>query len=235
MRRFAGWIGVMLPLVVLVFDLCISNYHCVPSSISASYYTGARNYFIGSLCAVGVFLVCSIGYKPDRPFSIFAGFMAFFVAFCPTDVDCGCYLPSSQPPFTHSYVVHRIAAVLLFLTFAVFCIFLFTRSTQHPHSFWPRFSGLPHQKKKRNVFFVLCGCAILVAMIAYPSLRHFFPVPKLSHLMYVIEWICLWAFGWAWLVKGQLIFADSNHPAPYPQLNPRAKAAQPAASTDLPY
>lgn len=210
MRRAAGYIGLALPLVVFLFDQYISKYHCIPSSISASYYTGARNFFIGSLSAVGVFLICSIGYKPDKPFSLFAGAMAFLVAFCPTTPDLGCQIPNPGPPFQHSHYVHTFAATALFLTFAYFCLFLFTRSACNPNKSGPQLSGLPPQKQKRNAFFIFSGCVMVAAMLYY-AIRSYLPNPP-DHLLLIIEWICLWAFGSAWLVKGQLIFADADTP-----------------------
>lgn len=213
MRRVAGWIGIALPVIVVIFDQWISKYHCIPASISASYYTGARNVFIGSLSAVGVFLICSIGYKPDRFWSLFAGAMAFLVAFCPTKPDTGCQVPNPGPPFTYSHYIHMFAATALFITFAIFCLFLFTRSADTPNKFGPHVSGLPRQKKKRNALFIFCGCVMGVAMLFYAFASHLLPNPP-HRLLLVIEWICLWAFGCAWLVKGQLIFADSDPPGP---------------------
>lgn len=91
LRRVAGWIGIALPVIVVIFDWFVAHHPCIPSSISASYYTGTRNVFIGSLCSVGVFMLCSLGYPKDRPWSVLAGATAFLVAFCPTTPDSGCH------------------------------------------------------------------------------------------------------------------------------------------------
>ena len=215
-RRAAGYIGLALPVIVVFFDRFISRYHCVPDSISASYYTGARNFFVGSLCAVGIFLISSVGYRRDIKYSVFAGVMSFLVAFDP------CGAPAAGVPFCglrvdlpypYSGTVHFVSAILLFLTFAFFCLVLFTRSTDDPDSFAPRLKGLPEKKKQRNVVFIVCGCIMLAAMgcfviakIMDPELRH--------HQLLIVEWVCLWAFGIAWLVKGQQLLKDTVPDAP---------------------
>ncbi|HEY5381299.1 MAG TPA: hypothetical protein VIJ65_03530 [Acidobacteriaceae bacterium] len=214
-RRAAGYIGLALPLVVVLFDRFFFTAHCIPASISASYYTGTRNFFIGSLCAVGIFLITSIGYKEDMLWSIFAGAMAFLVAFCPTYPDPVCRLPGATAPFAKSHDIHMIAAVALFLSLAVFCLFLFTRSSDQPHTFKPRLAGLAPQKKKRNVVYIACGCIMVAAMVFYAVsqlLAHLHLISEWHYLLLFIEWICLWAFGIAWLVKGQQLLADTHMP-----------------------
>lgn len=210
-RRAAGYIGLALPVIVVFFDRFVSKYQCVPDSISASYYTGARNFFVGSLCAVGIFLISSVGYKRDIKYSIFAGVMAFLVAFDP----CGSPPPGqnfcgmrADLPYPYSGNVHFVSAILLFLTFAFFCLVLFTRSTDDPNGFAPRLKGLPEKKKQRNKVFIVCGVIMVAAMGSFvvakmvdPELRH--------HELLIVEWICLWAFGVAWLVKGQQLLKDT--------------------------
>jgi hypothetical protein len=211
-RRAAGFIGLLLPLVVLVYIKLLTQ-GWLPGSISASYYTGARNYFVGSLCAVGVFMISSIGYKEDTPWSIFAGFMAFLVAFCPTDPDKGqVACPSAQSCVLP--VIHTIAASALFLTFAYFCLVLFIRTRKNGaivHR--PRLATLPKAKRNRNVVFLICGWIMLATMAVYAGwigaakLLH---VARPFHLLFVVEWVCLWAFALAWLVKGQQLFKDAE-------------------------
>jgi hypothetical protein len=107
-----------------------------------------------------------------------------------------------------------VAAVALFLTFAIFCLFLFTR-TQGQRGFWPKLSGLPSPKRKRNTVFIACGSIMVIAMLTYGVLR-LLHVPTWNHLLLIVEWVCLWSFGFAWLVKGQQLFKDVLEPAPDP-------------------
>ncbi len=53
MRRAAGWIGILLPFAAAFLTIVVDSHHHLPDSISASYYTIGRNYFVGShSCAV---------------------------------------------------------------------------------------------------------------------------------------------------------------------------------------
>ena len=224
-RRAAGYIGLLLPVVVLIYDKYLTL-GCLPGSISASYYTGVRNYFVGSLCAVGVFLICSIGYKEDRPWSIFAGAISVLVAFCPTDAD-GCRLPDASKPAALMPVIHGIAACALFLTFAYFCLVLFTRTKRDgvvdPR---PALATLPKPKKKRNITFLVCGWIMLVAMAIFglwTGAAKLLNLPEPRHLLFGVEWVCLWAFGVAWLVKGQQLFKDVEGDGPKPGPNHAAE------------
>src|SRR6201997_1630605 len=83
MRLLIGVIAVLLP-----FALMLVNWACghgTQQSLSGYYYTPMRNIFIGSLCAIGVFLVSYNGYDlADRLVPAFAGLCTILVAFFPT-------------------------------------------------------------------------------------------------------------------------------------------------------
>ena len=217
-RRAAGYIGFLLPLAVLTYDHLTLG--CLPGSISASYHTGVRNFFVGSLCAVGVFLISSIGYAEDKPWSIFAGVMAFVVAFCPTKAD-GCRASGASGPSTVIPVIHGIAACALFLTFAYFCLVLFTRTQKDGVVISrPKLAELPKPKRHRNIAFLVCGWIMVTAMAvfaAWVGAAKWLNVPKPHHLLFVVEWVCLWAFGFAWLVNGQQLFKDAEAGVPKPE------------------
>src|SRR5271166_5342048 len=84
LRQIVGWIGTLLPIVLLVGNAVTSSTPR-PDSISGYYYTDMRNILVGSLCALGVFLVAYLGYDDvDRWITNIAGFAAIGVAFCPT-------------------------------------------------------------------------------------------------------------------------------------------------------
>lgn len=218
-RRAAGYIGFLLPLVVLIYDKYLTL-GCLPGSISASYHTGVRNFFVGSLCVVGVFLISSIGYVEDKPWSIFAGVMAFLVAFCSTHVD-SCKVAGASEPSALLPVIHGIAACALFLTFAYFCLVLFIRTQKEGVVVRrPKLAELPKPKRHRNIVFLVCGWIMVTAMAvfgAWVGAAKLLNVPKPDHLLFVVEWVCLWAFGFAWLVKGQQLFKDTDVGVPKPR------------------
>jgi uncharacterized membrane protein YqgA involved in biofilm formation len=206
-RRIAGWIGIALPIAVFLITKLIDCDHHVPPSISDSYYTLARNYFVGSLCAVGIFMIAGVGYDEDRLLSFFAGAMAFLVAFSPCNgVNVACL-----PILLQTGKLHIVAAVLLFLDFAWMCIFRFTRTqgqkapSQSPHTLTPK-------KRVRNNVYRVCG-GLMVAAMAIEAAAWLFPssaLGQVGHLTFGVEAVCLFSFGFAWLVKGQQLFADAN-------------------------
>ena len=218
-RRAAGYIGFLLPPVVLIYDKYLTL-GCLPSSISASYHTGIRNFLVGSLCAVGVFLISSIGYHEDKPWSIFAGVMAFLVAFCPTHGGA-CQVAGSPEPAEVTSVIHGIAACALFLTFAYFCLVLFIRtSTNGAIVKRPKLATLPKPKRKRNIAYLVCGWIIVTTMAVFgmwAGCSKLLKIAEPQHLLFVVEWVCLWAFGFAWLVKGQQLFHDVEGDAREPK------------------
>lgn len=208
-RRAAGYIGILLPVIVWLYDRVTMR--CVPSSISASYFTNSHDFFVGALCSVGVFLICSIGYKDDKWWSLLAGMLAVVVAFCPTNVDYACKVDGASGP-TWTPNVHVFAACALFLVFTYFCLRLFTRTKTNGSGKTRRpLRELRGAKKHRNIVYLVCGWIMLSAIIVlvlFAAAHKLFQVEEPRYLVFVVEWVCLWAFGFAWLVKGQQLFKD---------------------------
>jgi len=61
LRKAIGIIGISLPFV-LAFGKIILGSPGIQSSISGYYYTGMRDVFVGSLCAIAVFMMSYKGY-----------------------------------------------------------------------------------------------------------------------------------------------------------------------------
>jgi hypothetical protein len=206
LRKTVGWIAIALPFVVVSFIWFAD--HCFQDSISAYYYTSMRNVFVGALCSIGLFLIACVGYKADRIPSMFAGALSFIVAFSPTtppicDGKYPCRIVATTLPFPHSDVIHAVAASLLFITLAYFCLVLFRRKDVVPTA----------RKMMRNKVYLICGVIILAALATYAliELLHAvgtIPTVKPRNLLFYIETICLLAFGFAWIVKGEQILGD---------------------------
>jgi hypothetical protein len=83
LRKAVGGIALALPFAVAIpWGLL---HHAIQTSISAYYYTGMRNLFVGSLCAVGMFMLCARGYDSlDEIAGILCAICAIGVAFFPT-------------------------------------------------------------------------------------------------------------------------------------------------------
>jgi cytochrome c biogenesis factor len=123
LRKAIGFIGLLLPVVLalvkiaLVFVSVCCDQPGIETSISAYYYTRLGNVFVGSLCAIGIFLMSYRGFdRRDEIAGKIAGTLAICVAMFPTS-------PRDIPAKTAA--VHLTSAALLFLTLAYFSIVLF--------------------------------------------------------------------------------------------------------------
>lgn len=206
LRKAVGLVAIALPFALVIPYLVHHYPHIVQGSISAYYYTGLRNLFVGSLCAISMFMICARGYdKKDEYAGYLSAICAIGVAFCPMD-------PTSikekmecivMPPFPP---LHFVFAVTLFLTLGYFCLFLFRLTA----------GTLTRQKLQRNRVYTVCGWTIYIAIATegllgilaknlIPSMQ---PWWQNGHHLLVCEIVCLWAFGYAWLVKGEAFFKD---------------------------
>ncbi|MFD9125034.1 DUF998 domain-containing protein [Kitasatospora sp. NPDC059571] len=193
LRFGVGIIGFLLPIVLLVGNSITSARFVLLASMSASYYTHMRNIFVGSLCAIGVFLIC---YRHDRRedrLSSLAGVFAILVALFPT------LPPSSLAPHpsdvqTTFGILHLCFAGGLFGVLAFFCLRLFGDSRGHG------------ERRLHNWVYLTCGWVIVgsIVVIAAAGALHFawdFPLT----LTYVGEAVSVFAFGLAWLVKSEAL------------------------------
>jgi hypothetical protein len=106
-----------------------------------------RSYFVGTLCALAVFLF-SYRYAPrDNFLSTFAGIFALGVVFFPTT-------PSGQGT-TWTGRVHVLCAIAFFLTLAYFAYKIFTLPALPAEKREPR-------KRLRNKIYKTCGVIIVV-------------------------------------------------------------------------
>lgn len=204
LRKAVGILGILLPVVLAIGVPIISSCNILQDSISDYYFTKMGSVFVGTLCAVGLFLFSYKGYeKKDSIASKFACLFALGVAFSPT------YGPeaSSVCNFLHrnsntwGSTIHDISAALFFLTLAYFSLFLFTKSSGKPTG----------NKLKRNIIYKVCGYTILCCIV---MIVLYFKIPSLRSALqdykpvFIMETLALWAFGFSWLTKGEFILKD---------------------------
>ncbi|HET7365872.1 MAG TPA: hypothetical protein VFJ70_20045 [Burkholderiales bacterium] len=193
-RRLIGWIGLLLPalLVLIAIERDGRARWRSLESISAYYYTGAVAAFVGMLVALALFLFTYRGFdnahhKADRAVAIIAGFAALAVAFFPTAA------PADVPPLAWwartTGVIHHAAAIVLFAMFAVFALWLFRI----------RPDGKTETTGWRNKLYIACG-ATIVACIAWAAYNGY-----TAREIFVPESIALVAFSFSWLVKGYAV------------------------------
>ncbi len=201
MRKAVGIIGFALPFVLAVGKM-IAQGRGIEPSISDYYYTDVGNILVGSLCAIGIFLMSTRGFtKQDHQDEIagtLGGVFAIGVALCPKTpgADAG----ACKPSVLNS--LHYPAAALLFLTLAYFCLFLFTRTApgQQPS----------RGKIRRNHVYRFSGITILVCILALGILKITQLEQTLASLrpVFWLESLAVVTFGFAWLTKGEMILKD---------------------------
>lgn len=193
LRKTVGWIGILLPFVLMLGVLLIFEGEAILRNISLYYHTGMRDVFVGALCAIALFLFFYKGYdKWDNRAANIAGFFAIGIALFPT-VETG--------PYNLSAKVHLICAVSFFLILSGFSLFLFTRKGADPSK----------QKLIRNKIYVICGSVMIACLAAILIFFIFFEAdhPK-SCLVFWAETIALFAFGVSWLTKGGGLYPDKK-------------------------
>jgi len=181
LRLAIGWLGIVLPLGLLIGNIWFFA-GSSQDSISDYYYTHMRNFLVGDLCAVGVFLLFywpnpRRDYFVDEWLTNLAGLLAICVAFCPTR--------ESNTAYTFVNHLHSIFAGAFFITLALIALFLFTRSSD----------------RKRNACYIVCGIIILLCSAA-ALITSILNVGSSTVLLYVLETIGVMAFGLSWLIKG---------------------------------
>lgn len=224
LRKAIGFVAVGLPFALAIGEnvrdwilphAARADRAIVEGSISAYFHTGMREVFVGSLCAIAVFLVCYKGYqRRDNIAANIAGSCALLVALFPTRersreaVDTGIPAIDSATLFSSANApdpafvsyVHFTSAVIFFATLALMSLFLFTLSNKPIRT---------PQKIRRNRVYVFCGITILVciAVIAIGKLFLSDAVSRTSYV-FVFESIAVITFGLSWLTKAEVFLAD---------------------------
>lgn len=195
LRKCIGIIGLSLPYVLVIGKILLGS-PGILDTISAYYYSVLRDVFVGSLCAVGVFLFSYRYERWDNILGDIAGVSAIGVAYFPTPPAVGA---------TEQQVIigrlHLVFVACFFITLAFFALVLFRRTDQ---------KNPTRRKRQRNKIYLFCGITILLCL-ALMFLDLFLPgTPWLQSLDpgYWLESYAMFAFGIAWFVKGETILKD---------------------------
>lgn len=191
LRKAVGWIGILLPFVLVLGHLIIFRGDRPLNNMSVYYHTGMRDLFVGAICAIALFLFFYRGYdRWDDISANIAGFFALGVAFFPTVVDGS---------WDWAAWVHFISAACFFVILALTSIFLFTRGEDHPSE----------MKQRRNQIYRVCGTVMLVSLASIEVFFLFFDgINSDSGFVLIAETVTLVAFGVSWLTKGGTLYPD---------------------------
>lgn len=202
LRQIIGMLGILLPTVCVAFGMWFGGLE-LQSSISAYYHTNVRDFFVGLLVCVGLFMSTYGGYdKIDKAVSAILSISAIGIALFPCRLSPDIWDKVSifhiNPAVSN--MIHLISAATFFVTLGLNSLFLFTRTTPD--------KPMTPEKKKRNIIYRSCGIAILLAAVI-DVLYVKFVSPDNGAVLF-FETIMLYAFGFSWLVKGQAILKDKE-------------------------
>lgn len=202
-RRAIGYLGLILPILLIGFSFIPFFKTQLQPSISHYYFTNLREIFTGTLSAVGLFLICYKGksnasfWKNDSLLTNIAGIMAIGVALLPMNPDDFAIKIYTLFPYPEKFLgwLHYGFAAILFLIMALLAINVFTIGQKDE-------TRDPKSILNENNIYRFCGYSILIFVIMVPiseSLKLF------SYSTLVFEAIALFAFGIAWLIKGRAL------------------------------
>jgi hypothetical protein len=213
LRKSVGWMGALLPIVLIAGNMIFFT-TVRPESMSGYYYTHMRNVFVGSLCALGVFLIAYAGYDEwDRWITNIGGAGMLGVALFPTTP------PVVGPSCPH--IIGRTHVVFAASTFVALGVMAlrFAKSEPAPAGLglWDSFrhglgfgpTGDPNPRNvRRNRICRWSGIGILVCVVlaaASNALPQTFK--SQSSILFWLEAVAVLLFGASWFVKGQTLFA----------------------------
>lgn len=191
LRKLIGALGFLLPIVLAVGGLIYGGCTGIQESISAYYYTGVRDIFVGVIFVMAFFLFSYKGYDWDNIVANVGGAFALGVALFPANA-----------PSKAVRAIHFISAGLLFAVYAFFSLYLFRMGAEKGQQS-PR-------KRTRNKVYLICGILIVVFIACIPVSMAVVPEQLREDLSitFWLETLALWAFAVSWNVKGQLILRD---------------------------
>jgi hypothetical protein len=223
------WVGVIAFLLPILAPLVAST---PLTSISASYYTNARDIFVGVLFVIGTLLWAYNGHSSEPPdeqeerkirasvrkmlrvdrkgeqgvVTTLGGLAAIAAALYPT----ACNTCTTNP----KSVIHYFSAFILFATTVYICLFIF-RGHAIAKAKKNEIDGTSGIKQRRRAgFYLVCGLGIIVCMAGAGGAQLILPVAAETAWgsTFVAEAAALWLFATAWMVASRYLpwFADDD-------------------------
>ena len=227
-RQALGLIGLSLPASLLFYATVLGG--GMQPSISDFYHSAMGDWLVGTLCAIGVFLIAYKGYatRPprlwlgDREMSRIAGISAIGVALFPISAEPETALcragnavgrcaelerqePGIQPVsgfFGHGDWLHLGFALVFFLALAYFALVLFPMGGKRTPEGRPAPSPEHHTYRACGVIILIS----LVAIVAYVAgLSNALPILRQVDFLFWAETVAVVAFSVSWLAKGKFL------------------------------
>lgn len=231
-RRAVGWLGFLCPIVLLVGYVVLEG-GPLPGSISDYYYTHTMGpAFLAFILALGVSLILYQYKGADSWISTFAGLFVTCVALFPTLPSNPIGPWQSNVNLVHHTCAGLFIACLAFMTLFLFTRSSNTktklaaplgqtranlaalarrigwrsvaRALQPDEMRYPT-QSLTDRKRVRNQIYDICGLLIVIDLaflIAVDVFHISVRIPRIPEV-YFFETLAVWAFAFAWLVKGE--------------------------------
>lgn len=225
-RGLIGLIAMLFPLVVSVRASKITD------SISWSYHTDARDFFVGFLFVLGAFLMSYKGHKPTIHEEAVGKFWKWVSRFWSGAINLriwerkheedlvgwfggiAAWVTAIFPtaicigencPSDWRSNIHYLGAVILFSTTVYFCLVAFLRQVNAKIE-QDEENGLTGNspKKRRKKVYLVCGWGIALIMLGLfiVNIIKFYAIPNLT---FWVETVALELFGFAWTVASQYL------------------------------
>jgi len=202
LRKAIGWIGTLLPIVVIVGDAAFSA-GPLPNSLSDYYYTPMRNILVGALCVLGVFLLMyDVSVRVDRWITNAAGIGVLGVAFLPGSPPVP-HLTTSQEVIGN---LHVFFASIAFLGLAATMWRFSYAVSDGPQA--------PPPSARGSVFYRVSAC-VMLGFVLLSGVAILLPlsIQNSTLAIYDTEAVAIFTFGISWLVKGRALQPLASAPA----------------------
>lgn len=211
LRIAVGVAGLLMPILVRIGAWYFEDVSDL-STISAHYYTGMREVFVGTLVVCGAMLACyRTPSAADLWLGLAAGTAAIGIAMFPMEPTFGKAITDSIPALKNGacledktcYINHGLLGFHGYFVGAFFALAFILMWFRFP-AFTP--ANATPQKLLRNKVYRVCalGMAVSGAVMGYFSLKEY------GLGMFWSESFAVMFFAAAWLVKGQLVLADKR-------------------------
>lgn len=206
LRRGIGFLAIAFPIILVVVGFF--KYRLIPQdSISAYYHAFVptaqlpglfdiagsgvmRNWFVGILWSISVFLILYRGYGRRENIALnIAGVLLIAVAMFPMDWTCGTTCPKVS--------IHGVTAILFFLAIGYVCIF---RSGDTLELVKDPNARESYKSRYRVIGLVMWVFPLVVAVLEFFKLH-----PFGTRTVFFIETAGIWTFAAYWLLKSREI------------------------------
>ena len=201
LRKLIGLIGILMPCALLAYTLPDPECNKVLNSISAYYHSTAGHIFSACSLVIGVVMWNTIKYSEDKWLYRLAAVLSIIIGFVPNlqgDIG-GCFIRQNKIKWID--YIHLGSAITFFALLSYLVYFRFTKS-EHLE--------ISYAKQARNRVFRISGIVMMVTMVLVAISANIGGRWDSIRPIFVGETIMLFAFSYAWLIKGQFWMKEKN-------------------------